>query len=59
MAQGALLRFASGVILLTVGMVAGVAANDTAVGDQPSAGAASARMNQPYSADGAKTPQLP
>ena len=39
MAQGAILRFASGVVLLMVGMVAAVAANDPAPGDQPNAGA--------------------
>jgi DmsE family decaheme c-type cytochrome len=55
MAQGAILKFAVAVVLLMGGLVAGVAANDPAVGDQPNAGAASARMNQPYSEQGEKT----
>jgi len=55
MAQGAILRFASGVILLMVGMVAAVAANDPAPGDQANAGGVYTRMNQPYSPEGEKT----
>jgi DmsE family decaheme c-type cytochrome len=55
MAQGAILKLAFGVVLLMGGMVSGVAASDPAAGDQPGSSAGSARMNQPYSAEGEKT----
>ena len=55
MARGAIVKFAFGAVLLMGGMVACVAANGQAVGDQPNASAFSARMNQPYSEQGEKT----
>ena len=55
MSQGAVLKFVFGAVLLMGGMVAGVAADAQPSGDQAGAGTASARMNQPYSAEGEKT----
>ncbi len=44
MAQGAILKFAFGAVLLMGGMLAGIAANAQPSGDQANAGASQARV---------------